>query len=95
MTFLKAAAFQWVNPKGWVMAVASVTTYAAILDFPFNVILIALIFAVLGTFSGWTWAIFGTWLSHFLTSAKAIRAFNVVMAVLLVASLYPVVADAF
>ena len=92
MTFLQAAAFQWVNPKGWVMAVASVTTYAAILGFPFNVILIALIFAVLGTLSAWTWVIFGTWLRRFLTSAKAVRAFNLVMAALLVASLYPVVA---
>jgi threonine/homoserine/homoserine lactone efflux protein len=94
MTFLQAAAFQWVNPKGWVMAVASVTTYAAILAFPYNVVLISAIFAVLGTFSAWTWAIFGSWLSRFITSAKAIRAFNLVMAVLLVASLYPVVADA-
>jgi threonine/homoserine/homoserine lactone efflux protein len=94
ITFLQAAAFQWVNPKGWVMAVASVTTYAAILAFPYNVVLIAAIFAVLGTFSAWTWTIFGSWLSRFITSAKAIRTFNLVMAVLLVASLYPVVADA-
>ena len=93
MSFLQAAAFQWVNPKGWVMAVASVTTYAAVLGFPYNVILIAAIFAVLGTFSAWTWAFFGSWLSRFVTSAKAVRAFNFVMAGLLVASLYPVVAE--
>ena len=28
MTFLQAAAFQWVNPKAWAMALGAVTTYA-------------------------------------------------------------------
>jgi threonine/homoserine/homoserine lactone efflux protein len=93
ITFLQAAAFQWVNPKGWVMAVASVTTYAAVLGFPYNVILIAAIFAFLGTLSAWTWAIFGSWLSRFVTSVGAIRTFNFVMAGLLVASLYPALAE--
>jgi threonine/homoserine/homoserine lactone efflux protein len=30
MTFLGAAAFQWVNPKAWVMAVGAITTYVRV-----------------------------------------------------------------
>ena len=29
MTFLQAAAFQWVNPKAWVMAVTAMATYTS------------------------------------------------------------------
>ena len=28
MTFLQAAAFQWVNPKAWAMALTAITVYA-------------------------------------------------------------------
>ena len=40
----KRAAFQWLNPKGWVMAVGAVSTYAAVAVFPFNVLLMAGLF---------------------------------------------------
>jgi threonine/homoserine/homoserine lactone efflux protein len=90
MTFLEATAFQWVNPKGWIMAIGSVTTYAAVLAFPFNMILIAALFGVLGTLSALTWVGFGTGLRRFLRSPRAVRIFNLVMALALIASLIPV-----
>jgi threonine/homoserine/homoserine lactone efflux protein len=31
--FLQAVAFQWVNPKAWVMAVGAISTYAAVAAF--------------------------------------------------------------
>ena len=37
-----------------------------------------------------TWTLFGTALRPWLTSERAVRAFNIAMAVLLLASLYPV-----
>ena len=40
------------------------------------------------------WALFGTALRPILTSPMAVRAFNIVMALLLLASLYPVFVDA-
>jgi threonine/homoserine/homoserine lactone efflux protein len=94
-TFLEAAAFQWVNPKGWVMAVGATATYAALAAFPFNIMIMSALFGALGTVSALTWAWFGTGLRVVLRRAAAVRAFNVVMALLLVASIYPVVADAF
>ncbi len=94
ITFLDAAAFQWVNPKGWVMAVGAVSTYAAVAVFPLNVLLMAALFGALGTLSSATWLGFGTGLKTLLKSPRAVRAVNVILALLLVASLWPILADA-
>jgi threonine/homoserine/homoserine lactone efflux protein len=83
-----------VNPKGWVMAVGAVSTYAAVATFPGNVLLIAFLFGTLGTLSSATWLGFGTSLRQLLKSPRTVRAVNIVMAVLLVASLWPILADA-
>ena len=91
--FVKAAAFQWVNPKAWVMAVGAISTYAAVAPFPLNVIVIAALFFVLGFASSGAWLGFGAGLQRVLRNPRAIRAFNVLMALLLVASLYPIVVD--
>jgi threonine/homoserine/homoserine lactone efflux protein len=93
MTFLEAAAFQWVNPKGWVVAVGATASYAAFAGFPANIAVMTVVFAVLGVLSALTWAWFGSGLRVVLRRPRAVRAFNVVMALLLVASIYPVVAD--
>ena len=37
MTFWGAALFQWVNVKGWVMVIGTITAYAAIASFPWNI----------------------------------------------------------
>lgn len=94
ITFLEAAAFQWLNPKGWVMAVGAVSTYAAVAAFPFNMLLMAGLFGSLGILSSGTWLGFGTGLKRLLTSPAAVRAVNITMALLLVASLWPILADA-
>ncbi len=94
ITFLEAAAFQWLNPKGWVMAVGAVSAYAAVADFPLNVIVMAVLFGSLGILSSATWLGFGTALKRLLTSPRAVRAVNIAMALLLVASLWPILADA-
>jgi threonine/homoserine/homoserine lactone efflux protein len=91
--FLQAAAFQWVNPKAWVMAVGAVSTYAAVAPFPLNVIVIAALYGVLGLASAGAWLGFGAALQRVLNDPRAVRAFNVTMALLLVASLYPIFAD--
>jgi threonine/homoserine/homoserine lactone efflux protein len=94
ITFLEGAAFQWVNPKGWVMAVGAVSTYAAVATFPANVLLIAFLFGTLGAVSSATWLGFGTSLRQVLKSPRTVRAVNITMAILLVASLWPILADA-
>ena len=94
MTFWGAAMFQWVNAKGWVMVIGTITTYAAIASFPFNIVMQTAITLLLSAASTVTWALFGTALRPLLSSERTVRAFNIVMAVLLLASLYPVFMDA-
>jgi threonine/homoserine/homoserine lactone efflux protein len=90
MTFLGAAMFQWVNVKGWVMVIGTITAYAAIARFPWNIAIQTALALGLGMASTSIWTLFGSALRPVLTSERAVRAFNVVMAILLLASLYPV-----
>ncbi|CAN7411843.1 LysE family translocator [Bradyrhizobium sp. LjRoot220] len=94
MTFWGAAMFQWVNAKGWVMVIGTITAYAAISPYPWNIAIQVALSLLLGALSCTAWALFGSALRPVLTSPRAVRAFNIVMAVLLLASLYPVFMDA-
>jgi len=94
MTFWGAAMFQWVNVKGWVMVIGTITAYAAIATYPWNIAIQVSLSLLLGAISCTAWALFGSALRPILTSPRAVRAFNIVMAILLLASLYPVFMDA-
>ncbi len=89
MTFWQAAAFQWVNPKAWAMALSAVTTYAPKENYAVNVVLVSLVFFAVNGPCVATWTGFGVGMRRFLDRPAALRAFNVTMAVLLVASLAP------
>tara|TARA_B110000977_G_scaffold199704_1_gene287899 strand:+ start:2996 stop:3589 length:594 start_codon:yes stop_codon:yes gene_type:complete len=89
MTFLQAAAFQWVNPKAWAMALTAITVYvgdASLLWLGVG----ALIFAVVNLPSVSMWTFAGQQMQRFLTNPRRLRAYNWTMAALLIASLYPV-----
>jgi threonine/homoserine/homoserine lactone efflux protein len=93
MTFWGAAMFQWINVKGWVMVIGTITAYAAIASFPWNIVIQVALSLLLGAVACSAWALFGSALRPLLTSPGAVRAFNIVMAVLLLASLYPVLRE--
>ena len=94
MTFIGAAMFQWINAKGWVMVISTITAYAAIAAFPLNIAIQVAISLMLGILSCTAWAMFGSALRPLLSSRRAVRIFNIVMAVLLLASLIPVFMEA-
>jgi threonine/homoserine/homoserine lactone efflux protein len=94
MTFWGAAMFQWINVKGWVMVIGTITAYAGIASFPWNITIQVMFSLLLGVLACSAWALFGSSLRPILTSPRAVRAFNIVMALLLLASLYPVFMDA-
>ena len=75
------------------MAVGAISTYAAVAAFPVNVVIISALFCVLGLASSGAWLGFGAALQPLLKNRRAVRAFNIAMALLLVASLYPIFAD--
>ncbi len=89
LTFLQAAAFQWVNPKAWVMSLGAVTLYAPGQEWA-AVAWVAGVFAAVNFPSVAIWAALGVGLRRFLTRPRALRLFNWTMAALLVASLVPV-----
>jgi threonine/homoserine/homoserine lactone efflux protein len=93
LTFWEAALFQWINVKGWIIAIGTVTAYAAVAQYPWNIVMMALLLLILGLSSALTWALFGNWLKVFVNSPRAVRAFNLAMAALLLASLYPVLME--
>ena len=88
-TFLQAAAFQWVNPKAWTMALTSVAVYAPSQSLV-AVGLVALVFGAINLPCVSAWTILGEQLRHFLAEPQRLRVFNWMMALLLVGSLYPV-----
>lgn len=93
MGFLHAVAFQWVNPKAWVMAVGACSTYVLHANMWVNVALLAGIFAVINLPSVAMWAVCGSALRRWLARPRVLRAFNVTMALLLLASLWPILAS--
>ena len=90
MTFLQAAAFQWINPKAWIMALTGVATYTDPGDYTRTVLVVALVFGIVNLPCIACWALFGTALRHALQRPGVLRAFNWTMGALLIASLYPV-----
>lgn len=93
MTFLGAAAFQWVNPKAWVMAIGAIATYLPAGGNIGAAFVIAGIFGIVNVPCVSSWAAFGVALRSVLNNPKIIRVFNIVMALLLVLSLWPILSD--
>ncbi|MGH1424165.1 MAG: LysE family translocator [Pseudooceanicola sp.] len=89
MTFIQAALFQWVNPKGWTMALTAITVYAPDRTFS-GIAFVAIAFALTNLPSITTWAVLGQQLRRLLTNPMRLHVFNWTMAILLMASLWPV-----
>jgi threonine/homoserine/homoserine lactone efflux protein len=89
MTFIGAAAFQWVNPKAWVMAVTAMATYTNPDAFIWSVFVVALVFAVVNGPCVSCWAGFGSVLREWLSVPPRLKWLNISMAALLVLSLWP------
>lgn len=88
-SFAQAAAFQWVNPKAWAMALTATTVYAGGSGWQ-AMAPVAAVFAAVNLPSVAVWAAAGQGLRAWLMVPGRLRVFNVTMAVLLVLSLWPV-----
>ena len=89
MSFLSAAAFQWINPKAWVMAVTAMATYTDPELYFISVLIVGFAFALVNVPSVSTWAGFGSALRDWLSDPNRLKWFNITMALLLVLSLWP------
>jgi threonine/homoserine/homoserine lactone efflux protein len=93
MTFMEAALFQWVNPKAWIITVSATASYADPANYFTSVLIIVLVFGITNFPSISIWVFAGVGLRRFLDDPVRLRVVNITMALLLVASLYPVVID--
>ena len=89
LTFLQAAGFQWVNPKAWAMALTAITAYAPERDLV-SILWVTVVFGLINLPSVSTWTVLGQQMQRVLTNPLRLKVFNITMAVLLMASLYPI-----
>lgn len=84
-TFLQAAAFQWVNPKAWVMIIGAIASFISIDGDTFTelgIMILVNLFVSLPLIFGW--CLFGLAIGRILKSDRAFKIFNYSMAGLLV-----------
>jgi threonine/homoserine/homoserine lactone efflux protein len=91
-TFLQAALFQWVNPKAWTMALTAISIYTPKSQGWLAIFIVAGIFGIINLPCTSLWAAMGAKMSVLLSDPIRRRVFNIIAALLLVASLYPTVA---
>lgn len=89
MTFLDAAAFQWVNPKAWVMAITAMAVYSDPNRPLWSMLIVATAFGLVNLPCVSVWAGFGTGLRGFLSDPVRLKWFNIAMGLLLAATLWP------
>jgi threonine/homoserine/homoserine lactone efflux protein len=87
VSFFQAAAFQWVNPKAWILVLGAISTYTdidhALLP---QVIVITVIFAAVSMPSVTVWTLLGVGIAQALKEPRRRRAFNFTMAAALATS---------
>lgn len=88
--FVKSTVFQFVNPKAWIVVASFMATYVPV-DKGLLVAVAACLLFLVTTYPGaFLWAVFGQLLKNWLSVPAKRKAFNIVAAALLVASMIPV-----
>ena len=90
ITFMESSLFQYVNPKGVMMAITTISIYTDHINFKFissfneGMIYILIAFTISNIIAVITWTSVGVFIGQFIKSARGIRVFNALMAFLLV-----------
>ena len=93
MRFHEAVLFQWVNPKAWAMCLTAISAYTVPAHFAASMVVVTLVFVLVNLPTVSLWTLFGVTLRGLLADARRVRLFNAAMALALVASLWPVLAE--
>ncbi len=92
--FVGAMGFQWINPKGWLIAISAAGEYLETGEpIVLQLLRIGMIFLAVGLPCVMVWALLGSGAGRILRSPERLRIFNVAMAVLLVLSVLPVLIE--
>ena len=92
LNFWQAAAFQWVNPKAWLITLGVVSAYIQPSHYWSSLAVSVLLIMVVNYPCISVWTLFGTVIGRWLQSPKARRWFNWCMAGLLLLSMWPLLA---
>ena len=86
--FWRALAFQWINPKSWIVGASAAGTFAAggSASAGERALTLAAVFALAAAPSCGLWLVFGAAVRRWLVNERGSRAFNVTMGVLLALS---------
>ena len=80
-SFFQALAFQYINPKAWVMVISANASFSLAGDaYWISVGIIILVFAIIGPPSIMIWAGFGQLIRQYLKQPNFLKTFNIVMA---------------
>lgn len=92
LNFWQAAAFQWVNPKAWLMTITAISLYAAgSTHYHVQLLAMTAIALLLSSGSSATWALAGVGIRRlFEHRPRFMRGFNITMGLLLILTLLPV-----
>ncbi|MDG4882101.1 LysE family translocator [Mesorhizobium sp. WSM4884] len=87
-SFFGGAGIQWMNPKGWAMGLGAAASFAALAEGPLQLaLLLGAVFGLAAAFSLSLWCMAGTLLAHLLKTERQWRALNIVLGLLLAASI--------
>lgn len=92
-TFLQAAAFQWVNPKAWLMAIGVTSMFSISQQFFWNAVMVSLIYMLVYLPCGVVWMTLGTFIKRFMVNPHFQRWFNYIMGTLLALSVILIFID--
>jgi threonine/homoserine/homoserine lactone efflux protein len=86
LSFWQSAAFQYANPKAWMLAAATAGSFMTNPATFVSIAVIVIVFSLAAMGSLITWAWIGSTLRHWLSAGSRMRIFNVAMGVLLAAT---------
>ena len=89
LSFIGAVAFQWVNPKAWVMAIGFFSNYITKEAGIETIVMCSLLFSIVNLPSIAVWALLGSRMRKLFAIKVYAKIFNVTMAALLVAAMVP------
>ncbi|MBZ9894145.1 LysE family translocator [Mesorhizobium sp. BR1-1-6] len=89
-SFLGGAGIQWLNPKGWAMGLGAAASFAALADGPARLaLLLGSTFGLTAAFSLSLWCVAGMLLARLLKTEQQWRALNILLGLVLAASIIP------
>lgn len=95
MSFFGAALFQWINVKAWLFAIGAISAYTSGQgrQLYVQVVIIAGLSIAVTLLTTATWMVFGAGIRRWLRTPRTERAFNLAMALSLVATTVPILAE--